>query len=86
MLDRFESLSTSTSDPASRAFPITPDDVLDTTEVSRALYIGVGGDVLVEMANGDIVNFENVPNGAVLPIRVRKVKLATSASSILGLS
>ncbi|MGJ8526959.1 spike base protein, RCAP_Rcc01079 family [Maritalea sp.] len=86
MLDRFESLSTSTNDPASRAFSITPDDVSDIAEITRALFVGVGGDVSVEMANGDNAIFKNVPNGATLPIRVRKVRTDTSANSILGLS
>lgn len=80
-------------DPANWAFEVTPDDNNDITNddgeacVSRALFVGVGGDVTVVMA-GEIVTktFKNVPDGAILPIAVRRVmSTGTLAEDILAL-
>jgi hypothetical protein len=63
--------------PASHGFDITPHDSNDLAALPRALWIGVGGDVTVEMrdANGAAANllFKNVPSGTLLPIRPHKV-------------
>lgn len=57
-------------------------DILDT----RALYVGVGGDVKVTMAYGDVVTFVGVPSGSILPVQVTRVwATGTAANSILAL-
>jgi hypothetical protein len=53
--------------------------------VTRALYIGTGGTLAVEMEWGQTVTFRNVPDGALLPVRVRRVLPETTATSIVGL-
>ena len=63
---------------------VTPSDST-ILEITRGLYIGSTGDVVVTMADGDNVTFSAVPTGVVLPIQVSKVKAATSASLILAL-
>jgi len=52
-----------------------------------ALYVGVGGDLTVTMAESatDVV-FKNVPSGTFLPISVIHVKTATTATDILALA
>jgi len=50
-----------------------------------ALYVGSSGTVQVEMLWGGTVTFEGVPGGSTLPIRVRRVLAATSASFLVGL-
>jgi len=71
--------------PATRAVAVTPSDstVLDTT---RALYVGGSGTVVVDMLDsGSAISFVGVPAGTVLPVRVTKVKAATTATSIVAL-
>ena len=49
------------------------------------LYVG-GGDVVVRhTATGTSVTFANVPAGAFLPIEVRKVMAATTATNIVAI-
>lgn len=62
----------------------TPDD--KTTLVPRALYVGVAGDVKVDMADGTTaIIFSNAPVG-VLPISITKIyKIGTAATNIVAL-
>ena len=54
--------------------------------VTRALFVGTGGNVAVTMAKGTVVTFANVPSGSILPVQVTKVMATnTTASSILAL-
>lgn len=72
------------SDPAKFGQTVTPSDSTVLTP-TRALYIGVGGDVSVLMMNNVTVTFKNVTVG-ILPIQVTKVLATdTTASSILAL-
>lgn len=75
-------MQTDTS-PGENAAPITPND---TTGVrSRALYIGGVGDVVVTMTGGQTVTFEDVAAGTLLPISVRHVMAATTATLIVAI-
>ena len=49
------------------------------------LYVGAAGDVSVETIGGDLVVFVGVNAGQFLPVQVRKVLTATSATNILAL-
>ena len=71
--------------PASGAFAITPDDNTNLVRSTRALYIGVTGNLTVDMVNGQTsVLFANVPVG-MFPIRVVRVRsTGTTATSITG--
>jgi hypothetical protein len=52
---------------------------------TRALYVGVAGDVKVDMADGTTVTFKNAPAG-VLPVSVKRVyATGTAATNILAL-
>lgn len=86
MLDRFRHHAQSSDSPASVGFAITPNDAAELSEVTRALYIGGDGTLVVEMASGDEVTFANVAQGTLLPLRVRRVKVATTATQIVGLA
>lgn len=81
--------------PANQAETVTISDGA-TFAACRALYVGVGGDVSVQMAGpspanggtgtGAYVTFIGVPTGAILPVSVVEVRAtSTSASSILRL-
>lgn len=72
--------------PADNATAVTPSDSTDLAYVSRALYVGSGGNVVVTMAGGGDVTFVGVPTGGILPIRASRVKATnTTASSIINL-
>ena len=73
--------------PASNAEVVTTSDTTELTWVSRSLYVGVGGDVSVQMqGTGTAVVFKNVPTGSVLPIRVKRVNsTATTATNMVSL-
>lgn len=54
--------------------------------VTRALWVGTGGDVKVDMVGGETITFGSVPSGSHLLIAVTKVyATGTSASGIVGL-
>ncbi|MBB3967061.1 spike base protein, RCAP_Rcc01079 family [Rhizobium metallidurans] len=86
MSDRFASHTPSLTGPASTGFAITPDDTLALPETTRALYVGFGGSVAVEMASGAVLTFQGVADGALLPLRVARVRASgTTASGVIGL-
>lgn len=49
--------------------------------VSRALYVGTGGDIQVLTEKGQTVLFKNVPDGALLPVRCTRVFATNSTVS-----
>ncbi len=73
--------------PARSAEVVTPSNSTDLAAVSRALYVGVGGDVSVQMAGtGTAIVFKNVPTGTTLPIRINRVNsTATTATNMVAL-
>ena len=72
--------------PAEDALPVSPSDDVDLTYVTRWIYVGAGGDLVVIMANGVEATFANVTPGSLLPIRATRVKATgTTATLILAL-
>ncbi len=66
------------------AVPVTPNDATEIP-TTRALYIGVAGNVTVTMAYGQVVTFTAVANG-ILPVQVTKVMATgTAATNIVAL-
>ncbi|WEK05688.1 MAG: hypothetical protein P0Y65_05385 [Candidatus Devosia phytovorans] len=84
-MDKFEGREPSDTGPALDGFAITPSDTQDLRDLTRALYVGGGGDVRVEMAWGTAITLKSVPAGTILPLRARKVLAATTASFLVGL-
>lgn len=84
----------SRSDPGERFEAIGPNDNAELAYTTRGIYVGVGGDIVVQDVNGTVVQFKNVPTGAILPIRAVKVfatapgspTLTTTATNLIGLS
>jgi len=72
--------------PAIHAFTITPNDSEDLAYVTRSIYVGVGGTIVLITAGGETVTLVNVQSGSVLPLRVSRVKAtSTSATNMIGL-
>jgi len=72
--------------PAEHAAAVTPADDTDLEYASRALYIGVTGDIKVDMVGGEeAVTFSNVPV-CIFPIRVERIySTDTTATNIVSL-
>jgi hypothetical protein len=72
------------------AVAVTPSDTVAISHptgqaFTKGLYIGVTGDVVALMADGDTVTFKAVPVG-VLPVSVVRVNTtSTTATNILAL-
>lgn len=85
--DSFQTSSDSLIAPAKAAFDITPNDIAELQEVTKAIYIGTGGDVVLRPQEGLAdVTFRNLQSGAILDVRVSAVRATgTSATDIIGL-
>lgn len=70
---------------ASKFFAVTPSDTADLAPMALALYVGTGGDIVAQDPDGNEVTFSNVPQGAILPGRFRRVlNTSTTASNLIG--
>ena len=84
-MDTFKKHTRSLTSPPEHAAAILPQDGADLAVVTRALFVGIGGDVTVRMLDGSQVTLANVQAGTMLPIRVDRVlATGTSAGAILG--
>ena len=75
-IDNFDGNSTWLNGPANDAFAITPDDVNELPYVTRAIYVGQGGNVKLVTRKGSTVTYWNVPTGTTIHQRAKQV-LAT---------
>jgi hypothetical protein len=73
--------------PVWEARAITPNDGANLPVFpTRGLYVGEGGNISVIMAGGTTLTFAGVGSGAILPIRVDRVRATgTTAGSIVAL-
>ncbi len=73
--------------PALNAMLVTPDDSGELSMITRALFIGIGGNIKCILKNdSDPVTFNNIVSGSILPLRVKKVfDTDTTALNIIGL-
>lgn len=86
MTDRFKNTSSGISGPAFDAFAIVPNDSTDLPEITRALYIGGGGDISLITKGGTQLTFSGANAGSLLPVRVARIlATGTSATNIIGL-
>jgi hypothetical protein len=74
----------SSTAPAGYGRSVIPSDT-DQIPATRALYIGVGGNLVVTDIVGQ-VTYSNVPTGSILPVQaIRVLAAGTTASSIVAL-
>ncbi len=86
MTDTFKTFARSLTSPAERAVEIAPSDSDPLPHVTRALYVGGGGDVALRLSGGAEATFRNLQAGSLLPLRVDMVKRAgTTATHLVGL-
>lgn len=84
-VDEFRRMGSGVDGPASNAAAVTPNDSADLTIATRALWVGVAGDVTVDLIGGQTaVTFKNVQG--LLPVRVTRVDdTGTTATDIVAL-
>ena len=86
--DAFHDLSDSSITPSENCFTITPSDNNELSHLTKAIYIGGGGDLaLLIGASQTPVTFRNTVAGSVLDVRVRGVmSTGTTATDLVGLA
>jgi hypothetical protein len=84
--DDYSALSgRSWSAPASSSAAVTPSDSTDLSNITRWVYVGASGSLVVIMGDGTTATFAEVPAGTLLPIRVSRVKATgTTATDIVA--
>ena len=86
MTDFFKDHMTGLDSPARSAAAITPNNETGLANVTRAIYVGTGGDLEVVMQGGETVVFPGIPDGSILPVCVTQVRaLLTTASDLVGM-
>jgi hypothetical protein len=72
--------------PPMYGFAITPNDGTDLPSITRSIWVGVGGDIVVIYAgNGTQVTLKNVPTGFRLSGRFSRVlSTNTTATNLIG--
>ena len=68
------------------AFAVVPSDTT-VFAATRAVYVGVTGDIALRMSDGSLVTLVAVPAGSLLPISADKIMATnTTATSMVGFS
>ena len=86
--DLFAASSDSPMAPAERCFAVIPSDIDALAFATKALFVGTGGDVTLRTVNGtEDVTFRNLPDAAVIDVRVSAVRATgTTAADIVALA
>ena len=80
--DIFANSVNSLTSPAEDCFVITPSDQASLPTVTKAIFVGQGGDVrLMPLRGTSAVTFYNLASGSVLDVRARAV-LATGKTAL----
>lgn len=74
--------------PAQNCFAIDPAVSENLVAVTKAIFVGQGGNVTLRTIRGEAdVTFRNLPNAYVLDVRAIAVRVAgTTAGNIVGLA
>lgn len=84
---KWERVQQSITQPASKAFAISPHNSNELPFITRGIYVGVGGDIVAILAeDSTAVTFKNAVAGTVIPVRAKIVQATnTTATNLLGL-
>jgi hypothetical protein len=86
-IDTFKQQPETEWSPATSSVSVTPSDTEQLTYLSRALYVGVSGNVSVKLRDDtNAVVFVGVAEGTILPLQVKQVTATnTTATNIIAL-
>lgn len=86
MADRFAAYGADLGSPASVGFAVAPSDATNFDYVTRALWVGGAGNVVVVWSDDTTSTLVGVAAGTLLPIRVKRINsTSTTATSMVGL-
>lgn len=86
MLTGRQALNPAATAPAMEAAAVTPSDSADLPNgVCRALYIGGAGTVVLDTYNNTSITFAGLTAGTILPVNVRRVRTASTATNLVAL-
>ena len=86
MTDSFKTFARSLTSPPEHAEAITPSDSASLGHVTRALYVGGGGDVALRMLGGEEAVFRSLQPGSLIPLRIEMIRsTGTTATGLIGL-
>lgn len=84
-VDEFANASGGVMGGIEKAVSVTPDDDNDLEFTTRAIYVGVAGDLVVILNKETTsVTFANLAAGVFHPLRVDRVLESSTATSILA--
>ena len=86
--DSFSNNLDSPSSPARHCFAVQPSDAQDLPTVTKAIYVGTGGDVTLRAVESEEdVTFRGVPTGSILDVRCSAIRAGgTTAADIVGMA
>ena len=86
MADTFNTQTPGLNSPLTNAAAIAPNDSEDISVTTRGIYLGMPGDVQVDLLDSGTVTLRNLVAGVVHPIRAKRVyATGTTATDIVGL-
>ncbi|MXU64187.1 spike base protein, RCAP_Rcc01079 family [Oceanomicrobium pacificus] len=86
MADLFRNHNQNLTAPPQNALAVVPDDATDLPWITRALYVGGGGDLRVRMQDGTDVTLANASAGTQYALRVERVlATGTTATDIVAM-
>lgn len=84
--DDFASNAPSMTAPGDDGFAITPHDTNELTKVTRSIWVGAAGTVVLVTKGGTTLTFNGCAAGSVIPVRAKIVKsTGTTATGLIGL-
>lgn len=87
MADAYQAFADGWHKPYANSFAITPNDTTPLAEITRAVYVGGAGNIVVKLENDSTaVTLTAVPVGALLEIRASLIMATgTTATNLIGL-
>lgn len=86
MADEFSGTTDTSTAPARNLSPVTPHATNALDDVSKALYVGGAGNLVVRAVDDTVdVTMFAVPAGSIIPVRVSHVRATTTATDIVAL-
>ena len=84
-IDDFKNNSVGITSPVTDGESVTPSDATELSKVSRAIYVGVGGDLKYVTIDGTTLSKKNIASGLSHPMRVRQIlATGTTATDIIA--
>lgn len=76
-----------TDGPATFGFPISPSDTQFLEELTRGIWVGGAGTIILMLSSGRIVALSGAVAGSLVPVKAKKVYLTgTTATNLVALS